>query len=48
MVGCLCCVMSLVLSDVIGQCNQEVVTVAVCDQGWGGVTLKEIQWERGD
>ena len=38
---------SLVLRDVIGQCDQEVVTVVVGDQSGGGVTLKEIQWEGG-
>lgn len=47
-IGCfaLRCIDSLILSGVTGQCNQEVVTVAVGDQSRGGVTLKEIQWER--
>lgn len=48
-IGCfaLRCVSSLVLSDVTGQCDQEVVTVAISDQSWGGVTLDEIQSEGG-
>lgn len=35
------CVGSLSPRDVTGQCDQEVVTVAVGDQGWGGVALME-------
>lgn len=41
------CVSSLVISDVTGKCDQEVVTVAVGDQSRGRVTLKEIQSEGG-
>ncbi len=49
LIGCFALrrISSLVLNDVTGQRNQEVVTVAVSDQSRGGVTLQEIQWERG-
>lgn len=49
LIGCfaLRCSSSLVFSDVTGQCDQEVVTVAVGDQSRSGVTFKEIQRERG-
>lgn len=36
----------LVVGEVTGQCNQEVVAVAVGDQSRGGVALDEVQWER--
>lgn len=45
LIGCFALrrISSSVLGDVTGQCNQEVVAVAVGDQSRGGVTLEEIQ-----
>lgn len=34
----------LALSNLIGQCNQEVVSVAVSDKRWSGIAV-EINWE---
>ena len=49
LIGCFAprCISSLLLSDVTGQCDQEMVAVAVGDQSRGGVARGEIRLESG-